>query len=791
MDDEVVQLAPAEARSRDECPAANEPGKSAEVGERKLSDESPPSIRLPQHFDVKKTFALDVGGSLAKVVYIADTPVKQPLHKCSNAQTSPDYVDCECLQMHFAKFEAGHLDDCLRFIRQTGPPRKIYVTGGGSHMSREQITQTLRDSCEVVSVDEIECAVRGANFLLRNVPEEVFSCDYASRSFVFGQKKDVKENVFPYLLVNIGSGVSMIKVESECHSERIGGSAVGGGTFWGLGALLTGVQNFDQLLDIAERGDPNNVDVTVGDIYGDNYKNLEANLLACSFGKVSMFPHLVPRPKHRSGSAGEGSGESNASQRLPGESSQFRLNAQVLLTDVAAALLRVVAYDIAQLAVLYALTHNLKRIYFGGYFLRSRPVTIHMVSSCVYFCSKGGVEAAFFRHEGYLGAIGAFLASNEQYEKKAAPRQENHGCSSSPDSQGHIGTNKPDCALAPCSLLADVETYNPDREDLLADESAREQWLDCLYNGMDNVCAKAVHSFYGTGRDLTAKAYNAMERYLKMIEHLRKNPSEYGPLSVRSLLDMREQCLLEYGFVDPYMVEKHQESVQALQDFQGRIQFVDSIHNDKERWHELIIGLLQGKPWVVDDRNRFFEKMRQDRPYKQVAIFVDNSGYDLILGVIPFARELLKLGATVILCSNLRPVLNDVTIQELRDISEKVAKLDAVWMNASQSGKLELLDSGQGSPCLDLSRINRETAERLADCDLLVIEGMGRAIHTNFDAEFSCDSIRAAVLKTDFVARSLGGVLYSSVFKFVEVGQPQRAEQTKCKTPQRQQFEES
>lgn len=31
----------------------------------------------------------------------------------------------------------------------------------------------------------------------------------------------------------------------------------------------------------------------------------------------------------------------------------------------------------------------------------------------------------------------------------------------------------------------------------------------------------------------------------------------------------------------------------------------------------------------------------------QVIIFVDNSGADVILGILPFARELLRLGAQV------------------------------------------------------------------------------------------------------------------------------------------------
>ena len=44
-----------------------------------------------------------------------------------------------------------------------------------------------------------------------------------------------KADTFPYLLVNIGSGVSIICIKNETEWERVGGTAMGGGTFWGLG----------------------------------------------------------------------------------------------------------------------------------------------------------------------------------------------------------------------------------------------------------------------------------------------------------------------------------------------------------------------------------------------------------------------------------------------------------------------------------------------------------------------------------------------------------------------------
>ena len=43
--------------------------------------------------------------------------------------------------------------------------------------------------------------------------------------------------------------------------SRVGGTSMGGGTFWGLGALLTGVNTFDDLIKLASTGNNKNVKV--------------------------------------------------------------------------------------------------------------------------------------------------------------------------------------------------------------------------------------------------------------------------------------------------------------------------------------------------------------------------------------------------------------------------------------------------------------------------------------------------------------------------------------------------
>ena len=58
----------------------------------------------------------------------------------------------------------------------------------------------------------------------------------------------------PVILVSIGSGVSIIKVSAFDSFERVAGTMIGGGTLIGLSNLLTGVKDFDQIINLASSG---------------------------------------------------------------------------------------------------------------------------------------------------------------------------------------------------------------------------------------------------------------------------------------------------------------------------------------------------------------------------------------------------------------------------------------------------------------------------------------------------------------------------------------------------------
>ncbi|XP_025690536.1 pantothenate kinase 1 isoform X1 [Arachis hypogaea] len=365
--------------------------------------------------------ALDIGGSLAKLVYftkndehIVGSEKKKSPMKASGISNSSRNSPVLNGRLNFKKFETSKINDCLEFInsmklhlgaisfqmiamvmnagcQQPESPGSqtitIKATGGGAYKYADLFKEKFRISLD--KEDEMDCLVAGANFLLETIHQEAFTYMGNQKQFVWIDKNDL----YPYLLVNIGSGVGMIKVEGDGKFERVSGTSIGGGTFWGLGKLLTKCKSFDELLDLSYRGNNRAVDMLVGDIYGGmDYSKigLSSTTIASSFGRA------ISENKERDDYKPE---------------------------DIARSLLRMISNNIGQISYLTALRFGLKRIFFGGFFIRRHPFTMDTLSVAVNFWSKGEAKAMFLQHEGFLGAVGAFMSSDKHGLKELLANQ--------------------------------------------------------------------------------------------------------------------------------------------------------------------------------------------------------------------------------------------------------------------------------------------------------------------------------------------------------------------------------
>ncbi len=167
-----------------------------------------------------------------------------------------------------------------------------------------------------------------------------------------------------YLVVSLGTGTSVLWVR-EGRCERVGGSALGGGSLLGLGQLLLDTDSFEHIAELAQRGDRRRVDLLVGDIYRGDETPLPRDLNAASFGKIDS--------------------------REP--------------ADLAHALMGLLGENIALICGELARAREAGAIVYCGSTLIGNPVlsqTLDLVSATL-----GGCAALFPASGAYAGAIGA------------------------------------------------------------------------------------------------------------------------------------------------------------------------------------------------------------------------------------------------------------------------------------------------------------------------------------------------------------------------------------------------
>lgn len=178
---------------------------------------------------------------------------------------------------------------------------------------------------------------------------------------------------------------------------------------------------------------------------------------------------------------------------------------------------------------------------------------------------------------------------------------------------------------------------------------------------------------------------------------------------------------------------------------------------------------LLSRPWVIDDMDKLVNRLMSTSPIKKALLFVDNSGADVILGMLPFARELLRKGSEVVIAANEKPSINDITAAELDALLPGLAAKDDILCKGISSKKLIVISSGNALPVIDLRDVSSELAEVAGDADFVVLEGMGRSIETNLHAKLRCDALKIGMVKHPEVAAELGGRMLDCVVKFDQV----------------------
>ncbi len=337
------------------------------------------------------------------------------------------------------------------------------------------------------------------------------------------------------------------------------------------------------------------------------------------------------------------------------------------------------------------------------------------------------------------------------------------------------------------------DKYKPCTWDLADDPEGREHWVGHFMRHIETTL-QHVADQYGPQPPEVVDRFR--KEYLGGLQQRRANPDAFKPFTILALDELRDGALRRFNWPDAYENVKRTEDDAAVRLFPQVVAELDA-HAMPERVEALLRGVFAGnvfdlgsaatarhyhkhgldffgtrctlprRPWLSDTFDLFASRLADGAsPYKQVLFFVDNAGADLVLGCIPLARQLALWGSRVVLAANDLPSLNDVTLPELKRVLRELSERDSALRRLLKTDRIAAIGTGTDAPLIDLSKISDECNRAAAKSDLVILEGMGRAVESNYDAQFSCDVLKIAMVKDEMVARRLGGKNFDVVCRF-------------------------
>ncbi|XXG65661.1 hypothetical protein AAC387_Pa05g3300 [Persea americana] len=163
-------------------------------------------------------------------------------------------------------------------------------------------------------------------------------------------------------------------------------------------------------------------------------------------------------------------------------------------------------------------------------------------------------------------------------------------------------------------LLADPKTYEPNTINL-SDHSEFEYWFTVLSEHMSDIvdkaddnaliwlvvikcpvmrCLNAVASEGGTD-DAKRRGDAFAHAFSAHLARLMEEPAAYGKFGLANLLELREECLREFQFMDAYKTIKQRENEASLAVLQDLLMELDSMSEGRKLTGLLVIFLSQNK----------------------------------------------------------------------------------------------------------------------------------------------------------------------------------------------------
>ncbi|CAH1791811.1 unnamed protein product [Owenia fusiformis] len=398
------------------------------------------TLILPKSlFTESAGFACDIGGSLAKFVYfISDT-------------------DQDSVTVHLDTFPRENLDDGLKYIQENfvkpagekWNKNNILTCGVGSYhfmykledafntkgikninedcfgeafvklaklLSTEEVVEGLNSKVMQEEAAVVQC-LQDQNKKFKTSPtgdtkpmaeQDPYFHPFPDAAEVVKMYAEVEAIKLPCAIMFIGSGGGVLKLfeDSSYHVLQMWPST--GKYLIGMGKILTGAKTFDDLMELAEKGDSTKVDTVLGDIMQKNCEKPNTKT------EDDIYAKFMDDVNNMDNSNIENAVVFTFGKVVDKDIGDFRKE------DIARAFVSHACKEMVIVSRLAAASGGATQLIYVGSTVSHPLIQAEMSKWCIHNALDNhrtmNVRCAFLKNSGYYGAIGALLKAQNKEE---------------------------------------------------------------------------------------------------------------------------------------------------------------------------------------------------------------------------------------------------------------------------------------------------------------------------------------------------------------------------------------
>lgn len=147
---------------------------------------------------------------------------------------------------------------------------------------------TMQNNLSLEDIDRVLMTGVGASFI--DKPLYSLKCEKVSEFNAVGNGGIYLSGLDEAIVVSMGTGTAIMYAKNEggkTVTKYLGGTGVGGGTLLGLSRRMIGVDTVEHFEQLCESGNLDNVDLRIKDMSSDDTFQINQDMTASNFGKLS------------------------------------------------------------------------------------------------------------------------------------------------------------------------------------------------------------------------------------------------------------------------------------------------------------------------------------------------------------------------------------------------------------------------------------------------------------------------------------------------------------------------